>query len=346
MNKLLVIGDIHFKSSSGYSQKVALNFLKFLKNEINPKYDEQDYCVLLGDLVDSLVNPGSVVSYINNLYENLLYKFKQTFIIVGNHDCGYYKNSPELFYNFLSTKQNITLIDTPFQKINIANKKAICLPYVLGVGNIEKYYNENSEGREELKENYDFCFGHLTLNTSELSNFIECYDYKKYIKADKVIFGHLHSSSSTEHLCSVWANKNNESLPRRYFLEINLDTNEHQEIKIPNFLIYKKLKYPETPQKTRSNEYTKYETTIYEIITDGLKLGVKEFYCKNNPELFIYKISSNLKNITINNVEDNKLEKNSFFEKSDKQYFEEMCIKGVLEIDKKTKQKVVSILDT
>ncbi len=270
MNNLIVLGDTHFKVEEPFFS-AGKSFMKwFSKQNFN---DDNNYLICLGDLYhESKPNP-KVIKAVENWFLNEL-KFKQMFILSGNH--GYNRAKDSYAIEPLINFGNIKLLKEP-QIFNIENVKILTLPYFYpytleDIPPMEKYY---SDLPEELRTKVDFIFGHME---DETSHFTDYYCDLSYLKGEK-IFGHLHIPSG-HFLGSAFISRYDEKGKSGNLEIIDIKTKNTKLIPIPIFLDYYDVNYPDSIPKVSA------EFPIWNIHDISDKESVLEQY----PDIYIHEM--------------------------------------------------------
>lgn len=288
---LWILGDMHFNAEKDWRLAVSNKIVEYLETEVAPKVKPNDCCIVLGDVADKMLNPGSVNAIINKLYLGFLSLFEKVYIIPGNHEKQEYQNGKvEFCLEFLRPNKNIVFLDEPFQVVNIEGKTCIIYPHVVNKGVPEKWYAAEFEKRKDeiiksVNGQADYAFGHIAIQTAHIHKratqlLREC------IPAKRCIFGHIHDRIDPEYPGSLWATKTDEVGPRSILL-VDMESGEESEIPLPNFVEYRTITYPEAITETNRNPNSVY---VFEVIGS---ISEDEARDKYNPE-FVSKVVSPL----------------------------------------------------
>lgn len=167
MNKIIILGDVHFDVGNG-NQSILENQLGFFQKQLFPYMKENNIktIIQLGDLMD---NRNKVsVNVLHHLKKDFFDVMKteniELYTLIGNHDI-YHKDtreihSLELFHELYENFKVINDITT----LEILNKKLLIVPWVLPD---EKYNFKNYL-------DIDYIFGHFETNGVEMVKNISC----------------------------------------------------------------------------------------------------------------------------------------------------------------------------
>lgn len=339
---LWVIGDIHFSSEKAWKTKVGKSFINYMSKEVTPQVDKNDSCLLLGDILDKMVNPGSVYDLLSSFYSSFLAKFKNVYIIPGNHDYGIYSSSgkEELTFSSLAQQPNVTIISKPYEVLDIEGNKCVFLPHLPNIGSPERwyptYYEQNKEQLSQI--NADYGFGHLSLATEHLDK--RALSIKKdIVPAKRMIFGHIHTKIDPEYAGSVYANKINET-DERTLLKINLSTKEETLLKIPNFVEYEHIIYPNSIKPVDRSPHT---IVVYEVEGNISENEAKEKY-KNENILRVVSPLYSLKRDNKKEFNDELLKSEDFVVKDYLKAYQDMKTENNIRVDEGVNNLVESVL--
>ena len=106
---IAILGDIHFDSSKDYFIRICNEFISWFNQwKYNHKSKE---LILARDLVASSLNGGIVIDFLERFYRSS--RFDHIHIIEGNHDRKFIEGEPQLAYEFLRNKENVTIYRYP-----------------------------------------------------------------------------------------------------------------------------------------------------------------------------------------------------------------------------------------
>ncbi|HQJ76406.1 MAG TPA: metallophosphoesterase [Bacteroidota bacterium] len=299
---IIVIGDIHAKSKEPFRSSI-LKFFDWIKNT----YSTDVTLIQLGDLFDTS-SPHNEVEF--EIIEKIK-KFKQVFLITGNHDTSKRQGNTLLP---IAHHSNITVLYDLCEK-EIENMKCLFLPYL---------YSDMKEKYEALEGKYDYIFTHITP--------LECAfgDEGIDLKLNGVyIHGHIHIQQD------FFDKYNNQHyvlgvpIPTRHgeqdqkFRIMLIENKKSQMVEVPQYFTYETVKYGDEPKDPRNilniidapsvqSVFEKYEK--YYIREEGIQLlqltnsetsEKEEFGDKSLKERFITfanenNIDDNLKNVCLN----------------------------------------------
>jgi hypothetical protein len=160
---------------------------------------------MLGDLTESAFLSGQIYDLLLHLFVNL--KYKDVYIVVGNHDKKPNRQgSMVLSYKFLQSK-NVTKL---FSSIGIhVIDKAEALS-IEGIDSLVLPYTSDFSTYEQRKDDhsYDAIFGHFT-DTSDMSIRDRTVDIS-HLKASLICLGHQHNPGN-HYIGSVVPNSTSEA---------------------------------------------------------------------------------------------------------------------------------------
>ena len=121
---IAILGDIHFDSSKDYYIKICSEFVSWFASW---KYNRPgNELILAGDLVASSLNGGVVIDFLERFYKAS--QFDHIHIIEGNHDRKFIEGVPQLAYEFLRNKENVSIYRYPEER-NIQGLHVLFLPF-------------------------------------------------------------------------------------------------------------------------------------------------------------------------------------------------------------------------
>ena len=279
-----VIGDLHIpKNKVDNDRKNECKFVqcqKFIEWFIKSEHNDSEYDgVFLGDIFD-VYNPDSdSISLFMYFLMNL--KFKHIYIITGNHD----RNPSYNILDIVKSLDKCTVIDTPtLFKLNDVN--CLALPHMDStlenqIGDMFDYYNEylKTINSDEI----NFVFHHL--ETDE-SHFGEKYvDLTKFRNNPKcfIVGGHVHSetvSNGGGYLGSVVMNSSSEKNDTKYIGHILYEDCSYTPIKIPKFMKYVDLIYPNETEINNKNDVDDEIPIVFSVSNAPTKKEAEDFYNK------------------------------------------------------------------
>lgn len=244
-NKILCIGDIHWKPELSYSEFIddhrIIEKREILDFIINSSYDCEKI-VFLGDQLNSKNNTSEVIKEFVNFLER--FGDKKLYIIGGNHEKGGDGKSALDFLGEITNKNWIIITDKIVKK-----KKLVFCPY-FNKAELEVENNEQATEKimEMLKDNQgDILFVHHALTNTTTSSGIVTNIFSEPIlprkeleKMYKLVIGaHIHLpdiSKNTIITGSVFCNEVSEI--EKYIYKINEEDLKVEKIKLPGRGIY------------------------------------------------------------------------------------------------------------
>ena len=330
MSKIYFFGDLHFSSTNKWNILAGNKFLDWFKEEFKDE-KSNNYIIFLGDVTDRSVNPGEVISQMHKLFTFCSEKFKQVYVLTGNHDLKMYVDfSIQSSLEFLKNFNNIKVIED-IELLNIEGKSILALPFKRSevLTNINEYYSEYKwEETDYKKENIDLAIGHWTIKDESSIIYRFGVDVSN-IPAKRILCGHIHNRPDKRYVGSVFALNASEfdcKYPRCY-IEWGDDW---KEIKLPDFVIYRNIKFGNTiePESDKS---------VY-LYTVSEAPSIAEAY-RQYPNIFIKGISKEKKkNTTLVDTA------NKAIQKSNAELFDEMIKESDLSVSRGAYKVVKELL--
>lgn len=281
---LLVVGDVHNQEKEPKKSQAT----KTLNYIFESKYNNPNNSILfLGDLVESIDTPHEVTKFYVNLFLNIS-KFKQIYILQGNHDASIISSLLQVFDPF----QNVHIITKP-EILDIENNRVLALPYYY-----EDEHNPSMQekyGRilpllEEYQQKFDFVFHHVE---DETEHYTKKFCDLSWVKTNYWLCGHIHTCSLQKggrYLGACILNSSSEKGRQPYIAFVQ--DREYELIEIPKFLDYYSVEYPnnlpsmntELGLWTVTNSLDRNETiTFYEkqALEKGFKFYPRRIFTAN-----------------------------------------------------------------
>ena len=284
-HNLIVVGDIHLQESQPKKNQ-CLDILNWIfDSDFN---NENNSLLFLGDLCE-INSPYELYEVYVDLFVNRS-KFETIFIVEGNHECANQSTVLSLFRPL----KNVEVI-TEWKAWKYYNCNLLFLPFYNHEGTdkksmIEEYSNLGGKiatfNGEEFSDKFDYGFGHIEDDTEHFS--------KKFCDTSKLkvktwMNGHIHTANiqnGGHYLGACTLNSSTESGRTPYIAKINGETKEYELIKVPKFLEYYEVEYPNKLPKITTkyglflvkNSLDK-NTTLEEYTKQAKELGF-EFYAR------------------------------------------------------------------
>jgi len=265
LKNIVVVGDLHLSKKSPKHDQVV-DFLFWLFNsEFN---NEENSILFLGDLVEALDSVSELLEVYINLFLNQS-KFNHIYILEGNHD----QNMDSNFTTAFRPLHNVTLIEK-ISELSIENINCLCLPYYDNVKTksvpMTEYYS-SLEVTNKFNKQYDYAFHHVE---DEQNHYSKKYCDLSWVKTNNWLCGHIHTENITKGgriLGAPIFNSSSEKDKTPYIAKIDISTKQYELIKVPIFLSYLEVDYPEklSVPKTKyalwtvNNSLNKNETIKY-----------------------------------------------------------------------------------
>lgn len=260
-NKILVIGDIHFRSSLPYSdyieggrQKEEDDVLNFMVENSN----ECDKIVLLGDALHSRTNPPEVIRKFTNFIER--FDGKEIFILAGNHTKFGSGKTGKDFLKEIKNK-NWHLIFDDVEKFG----DLVFCPFFTKA---ELEVDDNEKSRDEIMKKLlpgKILFIHHAISDTKLGSFMVDNFPEAVLLRDKlekkyklVVAGHIHSSQVKNRTIICGSTQTQEIGELEKFIwKINEQTLAYEQIKLPCRPIYKLEIEDKLPTEAEWNKFNK-----------------------------------------------------------------------------------------
>jgi UDP-2,3-diacylglucosamine pyrophosphatase LpxH len=237
------LGDLHISTHQEYMESAILKFLNWFENY---NFEEGSTLIQLGDVLDKASNHGEPIKLTTHFFNSISPKFKDIYIIGGNHDFGVFKQKFQYASSYLSSSfKNIHCI---FDEtiLNIDNTTIAVLPFKKISGEIlEKYY---SEKLDSSFYNCDITCGHVAIK--EEKSFFGGIDISKFSN-NNFILGHIHSRNGaykrnyTGSIMPFKINEEQTELPRCIKV-YDTDNKKFSEINIPEIIKFESANFGDT----------------------------------------------------------------------------------------------------
>lgn len=255
---LYVFGDIHLSSMNPWNNVVGEKFIEWFKifAEDVSKKDADANILWLGDITEKDVNPGDVIDQEYRIFDICSKNFNNVYVLMGNHDLKLYKQKAQHSLKFLRNIPKVVIIDKP-TTFTINNTKIRALPHIRVEGQSLSDYYSNMRFNEDV----DLTVGHWNKIDPKHPNYGGV-DVSN-MRTKMLCLGHIHTRIEDCYTGSIFANKYNEAGERVYKMFDN--GKEVGSAKLPNFLDYRTIEYPNEPD-TSADYYT---TVVYDV--EGVK---------------------------------------------------------------------------
>lgn len=240
-NKLLVIGDTHFRLTLSYSDFIDGGRESEEKKIIDFIINQSEDCssvVFLGDIMNSKTNPPGVIKKVVNFIEK--FDGKEIFILKGNHDDYGGKSTLDFLAEVKNKRWHV--ISDKVEKIN----NFIFCPYFTRQELDSQTNEEATKKLMKMLPDGDILFVHHAIAGSKshdipVSIFNEVVlSSEKLRKKYKQIFGgHVHTYNMMGNIVvtgSIFTYEINET--EKFIFKLNTDTMETEKIKLPGRSIY------------------------------------------------------------------------------------------------------------
>jgi hypothetical protein len=271
INTIVVVGDLHLQPKTNIPKHgQVLEFLSWLFND-STLNTEDSVLLLLGDLVETMDDPAELLEIYIDYFLNKS-KFSKIGIMKGNHD----ENMNSSFTSALRPLHNVQIIET-ITELTITGINCLFLPYYdhTKIGNSYPPMNEYYSSKEIIEKfgatTYDYTYHHVE---DELTHYSKKFCDLSWIKSNNWLCGHIHTETITQGgriLGAPIFNSSSESDKIPYIAKIDTNTKKYELIKVPIYLSYHTINYPENIVKpdtkyslwTVNNSLDKNETIKY-----------------------------------------------------------------------------------
>jgi DNA repair exonuclease SbcCD nuclease subunit len=282
MSKIFIVGDLHFGVKGN-----SVTFLDQQKNWFFNHFipliqtEKPSDIIFLGDIFDSRNSLSPLIlNTVREIFKTIVASNCKVHAILGNHDI-FFKNTKNIHSLNVLQDQGVHVYASPTEVI-INNKKCLMLPWIIK--------NEEKHVALLLASNsYDFCFGHLEINSFEMvKGKKEENGLSKDLFANckKVYSGHFHLRGSDKNITYIgtpyelsW----NDYLDKKGVYSVNTSNFNETIIDTTSMPSHVKI----------SNNLYKLEDVTRKMINNNI---VKLIFKANTPEVekinFIEKINS------------------------------------------------------
>ena len=247
VKNVLVVGDLHLKEKEPYRQQV-INMLDYI---FSSAYNNNETSVIfLGDLIEKISATPELIQVYIDLFLNKS-NFKKIFILQGNHDTALIKSTDEKM-----SKSTILSVFKPLKNVQVIEKyvdhestddlplNCLFLPHYDHEGTDSLPMTELYSSLRFDKE-FDYCFHHVEDETMHFSNE---YCNLSSLKVKNYLSGHIHTETITSkgrYLGAPVFNSVTEKGKTPYIALIDTDTKKYELIKVPIYIQYESVIYPE-----------------------------------------------------------------------------------------------------
>lgn len=308
--KLIIMKDYHARSKYPFYEAQTKFNEWFLNLDIN---NENNYFLQLGDFFDEYRPDSKTVSMALNFVKKM--KFKNKIFLAGNLDHSYDVIRKTAIEEILLTIDNVDVDFSPKIR-DIEGFKFLTLPWFYDnsdeKGVMREYYRDLS-----YDEKFDVVFYHIEDETIKFGK-KKGIDISQ-IQADYRLGGHIHKKQLNYDLGMPVLSRGDEIGQLNELMIIDIKTKVREIIKVPKFIEYYNITYPEIPNIV--SEYS-----ILNIKCENKDVAIK-FYNETMNNIHINKISAtNMKN-TYQDYYNNVFLKSKYLAELAEEYFKEKNIK-------------------
>lgn len=247
---LYIFGDIHLSAMSSWIHDVGEKFISWFDKWCDSLNDNDPNILWLGDITEKDVNPGDVIDQEYRIFKKCSETFNNTYVIMGNHDLKLYKQKAQHSLKFLRNIKGVKIIETP-ETFTINNTKIRALPFMRIEGQSLTDYYSNMKFTDDV----DLTVGHWNKYDPNIP-YIKGVDVSN-MRTKMLCLGHIHTRVDSDYTGSIFPNKVNEEGERVYKVFNNGKLIE--EVKLPTFLKYDTIIYPNDIPETNDNAIHVYE---------------------------------------------------------------------------------------
>ena len=242
MNKILVVGDLHFRQNLSFADYIDDKREPEEKEILNFIIKQAEDCstvVLLGDIMNGRTNPPEVIKKAVNFIES--FDGKELFILKGNHDDYGGKSTLDFLSEIKNKRWHV--ISNEVQKIG----ELVFCPYFTKQELDEKTNEDATKKLIKMLPDGNILFVHHAISGSKSKEIpVSVFDEiviprLKLEKRYKQIFGgHVHTPSMINNIIiagSIFTHDVNEI--NTYVWKLNTTTMKVEQIKLPSRAIYK-----------------------------------------------------------------------------------------------------------
>ena len=236
---VVLLGDLHLSSSKDYFREISENIIDWL---IGWEYNSPDNdLVFLGDLVDSAVNGGLVINWLEKMFAGL--KFRSIHIVRGNHDYKKVDGLEQLAYEFLKSNTYPTVkIYEELTEVTIDGLKFLMMPHYSKTPDKPSMVQLYSKVYKTHKGPYDVVVGHFSDEKFPFGG--DSVPEIDKINSTIICLGHIHTRIDPEmYIGSVYPCKVSETNVNRAAWILD-PSGDKTEVPLPKFAEYYHVRYP------------------------------------------------------------------------------------------------------
>jgi DNA repair exonuclease SbcCD nuclease subunit len=186
VSKIYFLGDLHFNDRNEWSIPSIEKFIEWFHSL---KIPPNSFLIQLGDVFDKAANYGITIKLVTQFFRIASEKFKQVYVLGGNHDFSFRKEHYQYATNYL--KESFKNVQYVYDEmiLEIDGQQIGMLPFKKIPGKIlDKYY---SEELNEFFYNCDIICGHIAIE--ENNTFFGGININKFNPKTNFILGHIHT---------------------------------------------------------------------------------------------------------------------------------------------------------
>lgn len=255
---VVLLGDTHLSSAKPYFREISERMVEWIKTwEFNsPEHD----LVLLGDLVDSAVNGGLVMKYLDEMITSL--KFRSVHIVKGNHDYKKVDGVEQLAYEYLKSARfhNVHIYEE-LTEATIGGLRFLLMPYYSRTTDEPSMVDTYSNVWRTHKGPYDVVVGHFADEKFPFGS--DTVQNVEKINTTHICLGHIHTRVDPRiYIGSMYPCNVSEGKTNRAAWIFDERGNRSEEL-LPEFARFSYVKYPEDLPESEAlvNIYSIYGAT-------------------------------------------------------------------------------------
>jgi hypothetical protein len=266
-----IFGDVHLSCLNPWNHEVGEKIIDWFDTRFSNE-KKQNYAIFLGDITERDVNPGDVIDQVFRLFKFCSDHFADTYVVMGNHDLKLYRDNPQFSIKFLNNFGNVHVMEK-FEDMTIDGDIVRFMPFMRIEGQTLNDYYSTIDWSKYPEA--DLTVGHwniIDVNDFRLRNGVDV----KNLPTKHLVLGHIHARIDERYTGSMFPNNISEQggkYPRCFKI---MDKGALTEEKLPEFLVYNEIKYPNPIIKPTDNA-----VHVYTVIDIKSNTEAKSFY-KNN----------------------------------------------------------------
>jgi len=253
------MGDLHFRTDSWYEAAFEkwLEWFEGLDFGLRSKAT----LIQLGDPTHKDLLSGDTSYLLKRWIDICTAKFKDVYILVGNHELKSYKGRVQYSTRHLTREPGVCLV-TRETELSVNGMKILALPFQRVNGKSVEQYYENDLPKRMYETEYDLIVGHVGAREKSLK--FAGVDFTKF-KYRELCLGHIHTRLKKSEYAASYVGSAlpmsvsealDDQLPR--CLRVYED-GVKSEIEVPQFIQYLEAEYPNPIPKANDDSIKVYK---------------------------------------------------------------------------------------